>query len=64
MSCWWSLYREWFFRLSTLATSAPWDNPKGKLRVYTDGDFSFHESEIADNFDEVEEALWALRRGL
>lgn len=65
MACWWSAYRDWYFALSTLATSAPWDPPKGhRHRVYSDGDFSFHESEIAGNFDELEEALWAFRRGL
>lgn len=64
MACWWSVHRWWFFSLSTLATSAPWDTPKGKKRVYSDGTFSFHESEIEGNFDELEEALWAFRHGL
>jgi len=63
VSCWWSAYRDWYFTLSTLGTSAPWDEPKGKRRVYTDGAFSFHESEIAGHFDEIEEALWATRKG-
>ena len=61
---WWAVYRDWYFSLSTLGTSAPWDTPKGKRRVYTDGTFSFHESEIAGNFDEIEEALFAFRNGL
>ena len=62
---WWSEWRDVYFQLMTLATSAPWDPPKGhKYRVYSDGTRSFRERDIAGNFDEVEEALWALRHGL
>lgn len=64
MACWWSEYRDWYFNLLTLGTSAPWDTPKGKRRVYTDGDHSFYEKDIAGNFDCVEEQLWAFRHGL
>ncbi len=64
MTVWWAIYRDWYFTLSTLGTTAPWDTPKGKRRIYTDGTFSFHESEIAGNFDELEEALWAFHHGL
>ncbi len=60
----WSEWRAVYFELMTLSTAAPWDTPKGKRRVYTDGDHSFREDEIAGNFDEVEEALWAYRNGL
>lgn len=49
----------------TLSTSAPRGTPKGhKNRIYSDGDRSFRERDIAGNFDEVEEALWAFRNGL
>ncbi len=49
----------------TLATAAPWDPPKGhKHRVYSDGTHSFRDKDIAGNFDEVEEQLWAFRNGL
>ena len=54
----------WYFNLSTLGTSAPWDTPKGKKRVYSDGDHSFYEKDIKGNFDELEESLWAYRNGL
>lgn len=65
MSCWWSTYRYWYFALSTLGTGAPWDPPKGHgHRIYSDGTRSFREKDIAGNFDEVEEALWAIRCGL
>lgn len=62
---WWSEWRAVYFELMTLSTTAPWDPPKGhKHRVYGDGNFEFHESEIAGHFDEVEEQLWAFRHGL
>lgn len=65
MSTWWSEWREVYFQLMTLSTSAPWDPPAGhRHRVYSDGTLSFHESELAGNFDEVEEQLWAIRRDL
>lgn len=62
---WWSEWREVYFHLMTLSTAAPWDPPKGhRHRVYSDGTFSFHESELKGNFDEVEEQLFAVRNGL
>ena len=62
---WWAEYREWYFELATLATSAPWDPPKGhKQRIYSDGTFSFREDDIGGQFDYLEEQLWAERRGL
>lgn len=62
---WWSEYRDCCFHLSTLTTTAPWDLPKGhKHKIYSDGDRSFREKDIAGNFDEVEEQLWAVRRNL
>jgi hypothetical protein len=64
VTAWWSAYRDWYFNLSTLGTSAPWDTPKGKRRVYTDGDHSFYEKDIAGHYDEIEEQLYAERRGL
>lgn len=65
MTCWWSLYRSWYFTLSTLGTAAPWDPPKGHAhRIYASDDFEFHESEIEGHFDEIEEQLWAYRNGL
>jgi len=61
---WWVQWREVYFQLSTLATPAPWDEPRGNRRICSDGTFSFHESEIAGNFDEIEESLFAVRNGL
>jgi len=63
MACWWSLHRDWFFTLATLGTASPWDKPKG-WAIYTSGKFSFYESEIDGNFDEVEEQLYAIRNRL
>ncbi len=65
MSCWWSEYRDAWFQLTTLGTAADWNPPKHhKHRIYTDGTHSFREKDIAGNFDEVEEQLWAYRNGL
>lgn len=62
---WWAEWRSVYFELMTLSTAAPWDPPKGhKHRVYSDGDHSFYEKDIAGNFNQVEEALWAFRNGL
>ncbi len=61
---WLGQYRDWYFQLMTLSTAAPWDTPKGKKRVYTDGDHSFYEKDIKGNFDCLEEQLWAFRNGL
>lgn len=64
MSCWWSEYRNWYYNLSTLGCAMDQiDAPRHK-RVYSDGDHSFRESDIAGNFDEIEEQLWAFRNGL
>lgn len=61
MSCWWSLYREWYFTLSTLGT--PYPKPKGPT-VYRSGSMAFRESDIAGQFDEAEEQLYAVRHNL
>ncbi len=62
---WWRLGLNTGLNLMSLTTAATWDPPKGhKHRVYSDGTFSFRESEIAGNFDCVEEQLWAFRNGL
>lgn len=62
---WWRIGLDTGLNLMTLTTSAPWDLPGShKNRIYSDGDRSFHERDIAGNFDEVEEALWAFRNGL
>jgi len=61
---WLSDYRSLYFELMTLSTSAPWDTPKGKKRVYSDGTLSFYEADIKGQFDEVEEQLYFHRRGL
>lgn len=64
MSCWWSLYRSWYFHLSTLGCSVDQLDAPAHKRVYSDGERSFLESEIKGHFDEVEEALFAVRNGL
>lgn len=62
---WWSEWREVYFTLMTLACPLnQWEEPSGCKRIYSDGNRSFYEKDIAGNFDEVEEALWALRNGL
>ena len=62
---WWEEYREAWFKLTTLAAPLDWNPPKGhKARIYTDGDFAFHESQIKGEFGPVEEQLWAFRNGL
>lgn len=62
---WWAEWREVYFNLMTLACPLnQWEEPSGYKRIYSDGNFSFRESEIKGNFDEVEEQLWALRNRL
>jgi hypothetical protein len=64
VSTWWESYRSVYFALSTLSTAMPWDLPKGKRRIYSSGKYSFDEREISGQYGEIEEALWAIRRGL
>lgn len=61
---WWRIGLDTGLALMTLGTSAPWDTPKGKPRVYRSDGFEFHESEIKGHYDEIEEALFAFRNGL
>lgn len=66
MSTWWSEWRDVYFNLMTLSTPAPWDLPAGAPCVFSSSSegLSFYESDLKGNFDEAEEQLWAIRRGL
>ena len=59
---WWSEWREVYFQLSTLGTP-DWEKPEAQ-RKYNSGDFTFTHREIDGHDDEIEEQLWAFRRGL
>ncbi len=61
---WWAQWRDVYFQLMTLACGIDMLDAPSHLRVYTDGDHSFMDSDIKGEFECVEEQLWAFRNGL
>lgn len=59
---WWSDWREVYWQLTTLGTP-DFDKPE-KRRIYNSGPYSFYARDIDYHDDEIEEQLWAIRRGL